>query len=222
MMLHTWAKRQIRDVEPDGQTTARIKLTTNDGSVWNTWDAPFGDPDTWCEEADSVLAELAGEWPSNKRFQVLFLAEDKSGTVLSQIPKTIVGKNKGAPEPFSSENPKAHAEAMASIAQTTERLLSTANAQIALQHKTIELLGSRLHDAYDFVAALKESEAMNQDNAGDRLVHLLENFAGQVPDLIRQVQAIREQKIAERKLSAGAEPPKSLNGTKKNEGKPPC
>jgi len=195
-----WARRVIKEVDSDGGSTKEIRLTTSDGTVWEVWEAPFESVEQWVQEADGLLTELANEWPA-KRLQVTFTAEDASGGVRSQCPKTIMGKNKAAADMFGGES-RALTQSMEAQAQTMERILGSANTQIGVLTKTVEGLGEQVHQLLDYICQREEHEALKRSDGGDgnELGKLVSEAMQSLPALV----AILEDGKAKKRAAAAA------------------
>jgi hypothetical protein len=189
MNLLTWAQRTLRVVETDGQTVARVRLTGSDGSIWHTWDAPLPAPDAWADEAEALLAELARELPP-RRTSVTFAAEDRTGAIVSQCPRTIAGSNRAAGEAVSEQ--RALADAMASIVRTCEATLASANTQIATLTRTVEALGQRHSDALDLIGALQEQRTLQaQQAAAGETGAMLQQAMAELPKMLEMLGAAK-------------------------------
>jgi len=152
--LTRWAERALREVSEEGDCVERIRLLSTDGAAWETWTRPFSQPEQWVEDAERVVNDLVQDWPAVD-IQLLFVAENRAGLVVSQCTKRTRGRQKGAQNGVFGGPSNALAESMASQARTTERILATANTQLdvlqatitALQNQNIALMAenARLH-----------------------------------------------------------------------------
>lgn len=130
MELKEWAERVITNVSQSGECAEVIRLLSTDGVAWETWwRNQFGKPEDWADEAMSRVAELAEDWPPQE-VQLLFVAENAQGTVLSQCTKRVRGRAKGASANVFGGPGKAMADGMDAIARTMDRVLATANGQM--------------------------------------------------------------------------------------------
>lgn len=137
MNLHTWAERAIKEVSESGTATSRIRMITTDGQTWHSWTAPFGEVDAWVTEAEQVVSELADEWPAQD-IQLIFLAETRDSTVISQCTKRLRGRQKGAPPTGLFGGPhEALAKSMDALSTTTRKTLDTANSQLELLNASL-------------------------------------------------------------------------------------
>lgn len=180
MDLAVWADRVLREVSQSGVTVERIRLTSVDGSTWETWYAPFPAPDEWVREAESVLTELLDDWPSQD-IQLIFIAEDKPGVILSQCTKRVKGRQKGAQSPFGGPG-KALADSMDAQARTMDRILATATGQIDMLSKTLELTQNQNVQLLETMKAMHFREMEMRPTVGPEV---LERALESLPDLIK-------------------------------------
>lgn len=137
MELKAWAERVLKEVSESGQGTEFVRLVSTDGQTWHTWRAPFEDPEDWTQDAEKVVGELADEWPAQE-IQLIFLAERKDGTTLSQCTKRLRGRVKGqAPTGLFGGPFEALAKSMDAIAVTNQKTLATANGQLELLNASL-------------------------------------------------------------------------------------
>jgi hypothetical protein len=185
MNLHDWCKHHFNVVQ-DGVAFARIKLLSHDGSTWNTWEAPFGTPEEFADNAMTLLGQLAEEWPA-KRIQVTFIGEDPQGGVRSQCLVSVQGKNPQGKNQFLTGESQALAQSMDAQAKTMEKILGVAGAQAERLGKIIEAQQEHAAEMYKFIQGLRENIAMTQpqqDPSGDALKQML---AQQMPNIIQAV-----------------------------------
>lgn len=136
MDLGEWATRVLREVSEQGDRCERIRLVSTDGNSWESWYAPFPAPEVWKDEAEAVVAQLAEDWPPQD-IQLLFVAENRAGTILSQCTKRTRGRAKGASGNVFGGPGKALAESMDAQARTMDRILGTANTQLELMQTAL-------------------------------------------------------------------------------------
>jgi hypothetical protein len=186
----------IKEVDADGGSTKRIRLTSSDGATWEVWEAPFPPVDQWIQEADALVGELANEWPA-KRVQVMFVAEDASGGVRSQCPKTVLGKNKSASDMFGNDS-RALTQSMEAQATTMERILGSANSQIGVLTKTVDTLGEQVHQLLDYIVQREEHEALRKAERGEspELGKIITEALQSLPALITVLEEAKAKKKA--------------------------
>lgn len=189
MKLETWAERQFREVEQDGSGTVKVRLVAADGgSTWEVWDQPFPSPQQFAEEAEALLQELAIEWPP-KVVQVLFVAEGQDGSVRSQHPKSIRGKNKEAKAGLINGESKALSDAMEAQSRTMTRILDSANAQIDVLTKTVREQSETVHGLLEFVRESKMADALRDQEQKDVVADLIEKGSEVLPVLLEMIAA---------------------------------
>jgi len=171
MNLEEWAGRVIREVSEDGEAVERIRLLSTDGNAWETWYRPFPEPAKWSDEADAVVVQLAEDWPPQD-IQLLFVAELRNGTIVSQCTKRTRGRAKGASGNVFGGPGKALADSMDAQARTMDRILATANQQLDMMNAA--LAGQQAQNA----ALLQQIQLRNQLE--------LENKPGVPPELFEQ------------------------------------
>lgn len=174
MRLETWAERQFRVVDQDGDRAERVRLIAADGGgTWQVWERDeLEDVHQWAAEAEAYLAELAEEWPP-KPIQVLFVAETKSGTERSQLPRTVRGKNKSASDGIMRSESKAVADAMDSVSRTMRHILESANVQIGVLTKTVQDQAEQTHSLLEFIREVNTQQALQAEQAHNAINELL-------------------------------------------------
>lgn len=163
-VLETWASKLFGVVSESGSTARRIRLTS-DGQTWDTWDAPFATPAEWAKEAESLLNALTSELPV-RRISMVFTAEDATGAVLSQLPRSVMGTNKQAAEIGTHGGAKALAEALASVAHTMDDVLKAAREQLNTQGERIRADAEEIRALHELYRAQRERDLLEQVNSG--------------------------------------------------------
>lgn len=182
MNLGEWAERVIREVDEHGRGAVRIRLCSTDGMAWETWFAPFGEPQDWTERAERVVLQLLEDWPQ-QQIQLLFIAEDQAGNVLSQCTKTTRGRSKLSTNDMFGGPSKALAESMDAQARTMDRILSSANHQIELLTKALDAQ-TRVSEAQLAELQLRRTEEAEQRGVNPELV---EQALQLVPALVQTI-----------------------------------
>jgi hypothetical protein len=207
MNVLAWAERTLKTVEENGHAIARVKLMSVEGNAWETWEAPFPAPADFVRELETVTAALAEEWPK-KKIQVLLVAEDTGGTVHSQCPYSVWGKNQSAHGAlFSNDGSRALAEGMDQIVRTQERVLASANTQLRIQQEFAEKLMQQNHELLDYIRVSKEREALEAAQNNQVTNMLGDAFKEHLPLLLDVVQKLSAK-------SGGSTAGKILNGAK--------
>jgi hypothetical protein len=163
--LNTWAQRVIGVVEQDGNRAVQIRLTA-EGQQWEIWDiVPGFTADEWTNAAETLMASLAEEFPV-KRVSLIFTAEDKSGAVFSQFPRSITGKNKNAAELGTNTSVKAISDGWVSLAATVDKVLETARKQMDQQSARIDEQDNEIRQLHEIFRGVRqiELEAEEQQN----------------------------------------------------------
>ncbi len=192
MNLEQWAKRVFRDIDSEGSCARSVQLTSKDGTqTWSTWNAPFGDPQEWAEEATALVAELADEWPTREHV-VHFVALDGNNQVRDMCPRTVKGKSRSATSASGSET-AALASTFDQQARTTQTLLDACNTQVRVLSETNEMLATRLHEALDFLIQRKNdiliAQEPNKDDDGIGL-QIYEDLKPHLPMLLQLLQSM--------------------------------
>lgn len=167
MGLREWAQRALKEVEQDGTTAKTIRLSS-DGCVWETWSAPFPDVETFLLEASAVQEAIAAECPV-RRVALMYTAESATGSVITQHPTSVQGKNKQADALAGSGNnaAKAFAEGMEGIARVMTAVLSSAEKQVATLTKTLDSQAEQIHELIEYHRAKQELELTEQKETQD-------------------------------------------------------
>lgn len=131
-----------------------------DGSVWQTWDAPFGDVEAWLQSAESLLNDLGDEMSGE--IQLVFVAEGRAGTQRSQLPKRLNGrKRQSAGAGVFGGGATAPLQAMYDAqAKTVERTLQTANVQLEVLTRTVETQARANGELLEYIRAANEQSAL--------------------------------------------------------------
>lgn len=159
MALREWALKNLsKDAAEEGAKPAVIRLSS-DGAQWETWSAPFPDLETFLAEAEAMKAAIADECPI-RRVPLMFSAETASGSILSQYPTSVQGKNKQADALAGAGNgaAKAFAEAMEGISRVVVATLKSAEVQIATVTRTLESQATQIHDLIEYHRTKQELE----------------------------------------------------------------
>ena len=166
--LLTWAERVIGIVEQDGNRAVRIRLTC-EGQQWETWELEKGHlkPGEWVQEAETLMDALAEEL-SVRRHSLIYTAEEKEGTVFSQFPKSITGRNKQAAELGANQGVKAVAEGVASVVQTADKVLEIARRMMETQQKGIEDRDEEIRQLHELFRAVRAVE-LEEDQQGNKV-----------------------------------------------------
>jgi hypothetical protein len=180
--LKKWAEKQFAIVDQSGACTSCIKLITEDGQCWDTWEPPWPTPAEWAEVASTLLGELMLQWPA-RPIRVTFVAVDKDGQIRSQLPMHVQGKQKGGSMSLGGES-QALAASMDAQAATMQRILTTAGSHVEALGKTVSAQNEALADAYGYIKAMRERDALNEgDPTTQQLKEQLTNHLPRILDI---------------------------------------
>jgi hypothetical protein len=177
--LQQWAEKWINVVSEGGTIAKRITLTS-EGQKWETWEHPFPKAEDWAREAEAMLSNLCEELPPRKH-TMMFTAEEAAGAILSQMPKSIIGKNKGASEIGSQAGAKALSDALAACATTMDAILKSAAAWVATTTTRTESDAEEIRALHDLLRAKREEEALAVEQDGAVKAIIVEQLKGLGP-----------------------------------------
>lgn len=162
MNTHSWYERLRNQVEQSGTTMQRIVFSYGP-QTWHVWDRPQNGPwpeaDDWQREVDVMLEELAEQWPA-KIHQCVFVAENKNGTVISQCPVNVQGRNKSANSVGQDATGfKQLMDSVGVIQATWEKTLNVVNSQLEIQAKQLKHWGDQVGGLMQYVRESEEYRA---------------------------------------------------------------
>lgn len=193
--LQNWAENSIRVVDEKGDGTARIRLVSQDGSCWQTWDAPFPKPEDWVADAEALCAELAEDFSGE--VHCMFIAESASGTVRSQCPRKIAGKQRKGANGTTFGQQGAPLQAMYEAqARTVERTLQSANVQLEVLTRTVESQAKANSELLDFIRVRNEHDALDRAEQSSDVQQMLGQLLEQAPLLLELAMAKKKGKTA--------------------------
>jgi len=186
MNLRQWSEQLVGVVDPDGGGVKRVRMIGPDGNTWHTWDREAL-TESWPNEAEDYLNALLDDWPQVK-VSVMFVAEDHAGAVRSQLPKSVMGKNRASSKQgFFGEN-KSISDMVEAVSRTAQRMLDTANGQLANQGDTIKTLMEQNRLLLELVQGEREARALSDGWEG-KVLEMIGPHVGPIaealPDLIR-------------------------------------
>lgn len=160
--LQWWAERVLGVVEETGTHAVRIRLAA-EGQQWEVWDVTPGlTAEEWTKQAETLLSALAEEFPV-KRVSLVFTAEDNNGTVFSQFPKSVHGKNKNAAELGANGGAKALSDALSSVALTMDKVLEMSRRMHDTQQKVIEDRDDEIRQLHELLRAIRTVELETEE-----------------------------------------------------------
>lgn len=148
-------------VDQSGQIMQRVTFSYA-GSNWHVWERPHGglwpEAEDWQSEVDTMCAELSEQWPT-KLHACFMIAENKNGTVISQCPFSIQGKNKAANSVGQDSGMKMHLDTMQVLQSTWEKTLNVVNGQLETQAKQMQQWGNQVVELMKYVREAEEYRA---------------------------------------------------------------
>lgn len=192
--LQNWAENSIRTIDEKGDGTARIRLVSADGSTWQTWDAPFPSPEDWVADAEALCSELAEDFSGE--VLCMFIAESSSGTVRSQCPRKIAGKQRkvGANGTAFGQQGAPLQAMYEAQARTVERTLQSANVQLEVLTRTVESQAKANSELLDFIRIRNEHDALDRAEGESEVKQMLGQLFEQAPLLLELVAANKKRK----------------------------
>jgi hypothetical protein len=186
MNLRQWSEQLVGVVDQDGGGVKRIRLLGPDGSTWHTWDREALTP-SWPSDAEDYLNAMLDDWPTVK-VSVMFVAEDAAGNVRSQLPKSVMGKNRATTKQGFFGGDKSISDMVEAVSRTAQRMLDTANGQLANQGETIKTLMEQNRLLLELVQGEREARALSDGWEG-KVLEMIGPHVGPIaealPDLIR-------------------------------------
>jgi hypothetical protein len=163
MALEDWVSSQL----PAERAIGTIQLAA-EGTVWETWGAPFGDPEAFLNGVKAVITANAAE--SRKgRVGLLFTALGTDGQIKSQFATHCMGTNANADSLVGSGggSAKAFSDAMTGQASLMNTLLKAAQNMVEYVTLANKSLTEQLVDLQNYKHAMQQLElAEKADSAG--------------------------------------------------------
>lgn len=193
--LLQWAERQFKVVEQNGAHVSIIKLVTpHDGEVWETWQAPFGEPDAWVTHVEGLLRSLEGQWP-NRAVPVVFVATTAQGEPLAKLPLSVTGKNKSNASPWSAEQ-AALSMMIDNFAVSLEKVCRLCNTQLDGARKMNESATVTIFQQTEYIKLLLQRElASKAETDTDPLSKLIADRGGDFVDLAKMFATTYANKV---------------------------
>jgi hypothetical protein len=187
--LQIWCEKLKREVTEGVPMARRIRLmTAGEGTVWETWEiSPELEPAQWASDAEALIAMLVVELPK-RRVQLVFAAEDAAGATVANLVRSVNGQNASAQDLGTQNGAKALAEAIASLAKTTDAVLETARKMMQFQADQLEKAHGFVADAHEVLMAIKKAELETevQDGAASKI--MMEQVSQAAPLLMQMLQ----------------------------------
>jgi citrate synthase len=166
-------EKLVREIQEGMPVPRRVRLMC-EGTVFESWEPLHGvglDPDQWARDAETLVQALIPELPK-RRVQLSFVAEDSSGATLGTLLRTVTGQNANAQDLGTQNGAKALADAIASVAKTTDFVGEMARKMLEYQSAQIEKLNNQLTEAHELFMAIKKAEldSTEQESAASRIM----------------------------------------------------
>ncbi len=152
-------EKLVREVE-EGQACARRVRLMCEGTTFETWEPIIGvdmNPEQWGADCETLIAALLSELPK-RRCQLTCVAEDSTGATLATLLHTVTGQNANAQDLGTQNGAKALADAIASVAKTTDFVGEMARKMLDYQAGVIEKQNATLFDYHELFMAIKKAE----------------------------------------------------------------
>lgn len=187
--LQQWCDKLKREVTEGVPMASRIRLmTAGEGTVWETWEITRElDVAQWATDAETLISALVLELPK-RRMQLVFTAEDVAGATVANLVRSVTGQNANAQDLGTQNGAKALADAIASLAKTTDAVLETARKMMQFQADQLEKAHGFVSDAHEVLMAIKKAELETevQESAASRI--MMEQVSQAAPMLMQVLQ----------------------------------
>jgi hypothetical protein len=163
MAFEQWAPRALA---PDPTNETKTIQFSVEGTIWETWKAPFPDAEEFTATAKAVIAMIADESPK-RRIAFLFTAFDQSDQIKTQCPGSVMGKNAQADALAGSGNgaAKAYADAMQGISAVMNTVLKAAKDMVENVTAANASLTEQIVDLRDYQRAKQDEELLAEKNS---------------------------------------------------------
>ncbi len=178
MSLEQWVPRALE--QSTGEAAIKTIQLSAEGTIWETWQAPFKSADEFVASAQAVVSAFAAECPK-RRIPLLYTALDEKGNIKTQYPTSVTGTNKDADALAGSGGgaAKAFSEAMQGQAALMNTLLAAAKNMVEYCTKVNESLTEQIVDLTAYKHAMQQAEI----NAKDEESGVSSFLLGQMKDL---------------------------------------
>jgi hypothetical protein len=212
MSFEQWLPEQIK-AEREIKT---IQLSA-EGTIWETWSAPFTDPEAFVQGCKAVISVNAAE--SRKgRVGLLFTAIGAAGQIKSQCASSCMGTNAQADALVGSGggSAKAFSDAMMGQASLMNTLLKAAENMVTYQARVNESLTQQIVDLTAYKQATMQAELEAKESASE----VPDFIMTQVKELAPQAAAAFQLWIeSQQSKSPAAKAPKNGNAALKNKNR---
>lgn len=201
--LQVWAEKVMREVTEGAAMARRIRMLV-DGNVVETWEPVAGlNAADWCREVDQIRDALADELPK-RRVPCVFVAEDAGGAVISQNFSNITGKNAQAQDLGTQNGAKALADALSSIAKTTDAVLAQARNMMDFQAAQLEKAHEQIFDYAELFRAIQKLELEQGETENAASKFMLTQLEGAAPVAMQALQHWMEKNHTTKMAAAAA------------------
>lgn len=199
MALRDWAQRLLAE-EDQTKLPATIQLTA-EGVIWETWSPPYAVAEVFVAEAEAVIAAFAEECPK-RRIPLLFAAVMPDGSVKSQCPSSVNGKNTQADALVGAGHNTAQsfAAAMQGLSAVQVSILKAAKDMIDTQQAVIKQKDEQIHAFAEYFRVKQEVEATESAQSSSMNDYLL----GQLKELMPHALEAWQISQAERRKALDA------------------
>lgn len=181
--LETFMEKLTREVTEGIPQARRVRLMS-DGTVFEVWEPVAGiNALEWAKEAETLVQALLAELPK-RRVQLSFVAEDSSGAVMQTLLQTVTGQNANAQDLGTQNGAKALADAIASVAKTTDYVGEMARKMLEYQHSVIEKQNAQLFDFHELFMAIKKAELDSTEETSAAAKIMVEQVQQAAPMLL--------------------------------------
>lgn len=165
--LQVFMEKLLREVT-EGQPAARRVRLLCGSDVFEVWEPLQGqgiDAQQWASDAESLVQALIPELPK-RRVQLSFVAEDTAGATVGTVLRTVTGQNASAQDIGTQNGAKALADAIASVAKTTDFVGEMARKMLDFQSNMIEKLQGQLTECHELFMAIRKVELEGEEQQG--------------------------------------------------------
>lgn len=220
MALEQWVPRALAPDETNPTKTIQFSV---EGTIWETWKAPFPDAEEFLGAAKAVIAAIADESPK-RRIPLLFTAFGADDQIKSQCPGSVIGKNAQADALAGSGNgaAKAFADAMQGITAVMNTVLKASETMLVNAMRANDSLTEQIVDLRDYQRAKQDEELLNQkadSGVNDFLLAQLKEaspLALQAASMFLESHAAKKSPVVSAAQAGAAALNTALNGAPKS------
>jgi hypothetical protein len=202
--LGVFMEKLLREVQ-EGQACARRVRLICEGTTFETWEpiqAVGIDAEVWARDAETLVQALLAELPK-RRVQLSFIAEDSAGATLATVLRTVTGQNPNAQDLGTQNGAKALADAIASVAKTTDFVGEMARKMLDYQAGVIDRQNAQLFEYHELFMAVKKAELEQEEQGSAAGKIMTEQLTQAAPLLMQLLEHVITSKAAPRATSIG-------------------